>query len=96
MGAKYAYCPFGHPRPLYMEKCPTCDEAPKKGPRPEGRYGSRTEAPLRNQDVENVTASTNVTPPTNVTPRGFGTGAGRGRVHKTNAKRQAAHRERSR
>lgn len=79
MPAKYTYCPFGHPRPLYMEKCPVCIDAPKKAPRPEGRYGSRTD--------ENVTV-------TKSSHGGARTDSGRKRQHQTNAERQAAYRER--
>ena len=81
MPAKYAYCRYGHPRPLYMEACPVCAPTNVTKPLP------TTVTPDRG-----VTKSS---PVTNVTGRGFGTGAGRKRHHATNAERQAAHRERS-
>ena len=94
MAAKYAYCPFGHPRPLWMEACPACSTdkgqtGTIKAPKPEGRYGSRANEPT------NVTPVTESSGGANVTRRGGGSGKGQPRLHKTNAERQAAYRQRS-
>ena len=78
MPAKYAYCGYGHPRPLWMEACPTCSERDR----------------VTKSVTKSVTKPpTNVTP-ADVRKWKPVVQRGRPRKHQTDAERQAAYRGR--
>ncbi len=99
MPAKYAYCEYGHPRPLYMEACPSC-VTKSVTKRPNNVTPVTKLAPPPSDGAEAVLAAGSM--PNTVSHRGSsasspGVGVprrGRPRKHETNAERQAAYRER--
>ena len=91
MGAKYAYCGFGHPRPVYMEACPTCapvTESVTKRPKNVTPVTKREQTFSQAVDVSDVKAAANEGGLVMLKQRG------RPRKHQTNAERQAAYRGR--
>ena len=91
MPAKYAYCGFGHPRPLWMEACPTCSPVTKSVTKRPNNVTPVTKRTFTQAvDTSDVKAAANEGDPVLLKQRG------RPRKHTSNAERQAAYRERSR